>query len=92
MSEKVSKIDERIKALQAEKQRILNREKEQERKKRTRELIEIGAIVEKYMETRDKYWIEAMCQALTHSSSYQSWRERVTQEAEKLKNRVGGGD
>lgn len=42
--EKISKLDKRIKELQAQKNSLIAREKEQERKARTRRLIRIGAI------------------------------------------------
>lgn len=42
-SEKLSKLDEKIKQLQAQKHSLLAREKEKERKARTRKLIEMGA-------------------------------------------------
>jgi hypothetical protein len=44
--EKIDKIEEKINQLKAQKQAILVREKEKERKARTRRLIQIGAIVE----------------------------------------------
>ena len=44
--EKLDKIEEKINQLKAQKQAILVREKEKERKARTRRLIQIGAIVE----------------------------------------------
>lgn len=44
--EKLTKIDEKIKQLQAQKNSILSREKEKERKARTRRLIQIGAIMD----------------------------------------------
>ncbi|WLF71111.1 hypothetical protein Q6375_16275 (plasmid) [Clostridium septicum] len=44
--EKIDKIEEKINQLKAQKQAILAREKEKERKARTRRLIQIGAIVE----------------------------------------------
>ena len=43
---KISKIDEQIKKLQAQKNTLLAREKEKERKARTRRLIQIGAIMD----------------------------------------------
>lgn len=43
-----SKRDEEIKKLKLQKQAALNREKEKERKARTRRLIQVGALVEKY--------------------------------------------
>lgn len=44
--EKIDKIEQKINQLKAQKQAILAREKEKERKARTRRLIQIGAIIE----------------------------------------------
>ena len=44
--EKIDKIEQKINQLRAQKQAILAREKEKERKARTRRLIQIGAIIE----------------------------------------------
>ncbi|WP_111928717.1 hypothetical protein [Clostridium tertium] len=44
--EKIDRIEEKINQLRAQKQAILAREKEKERKARTRRLIQIGAIIE----------------------------------------------
>ena len=43
-NKKLSDIEEKIKQLKAQKQAIINKEKEKERKARTKRLIEIGAI------------------------------------------------
>ena len=43
-NKKLSDIEEKIKKLKAQKQAIINKEKEKERKARTKRLIEIGAI------------------------------------------------
>ena len=43
-----AKRDEEIKKLKLQKQAALNREKEKERKARTRRLIQVGALIEKY--------------------------------------------
>ena len=42
--EKITKLDEKIKQLQAQKNSLIAREKEKERKARTRRLIQIGSI------------------------------------------------
>lgn len=71
---KIDKLDEKIKQLKAQKQAIIAREKEKERKARTRRLIQIGAIIDsigidtveladkfkEYFETnpKSKAWIE----------------------------------
>lgn len=44
--EKLSKLDAKLKQLQAQKNALLAREKEKDRKARTRRLIQIGAIIE----------------------------------------------
>lgn len=43
---KIDKLEEKIKQLKAQKQAIIAREKEKERKARTRRLIQIGAIID----------------------------------------------
>ena len=45
-NKKLLDIEEKIKQLKAQKQAILNKEKEKERKARTKRLIEIGAIID----------------------------------------------
>ncbi|HDR6313179.1 TPA: hypothetical protein QCU60_005212 [Bacillus cereus] len=50
--EKLKKLEEQIAILKARKQKLLNKEKEQERKERTKRLIKLGATVEKILGTR----------------------------------------
>ena len=45
-NKKLSDIEEKIKQLKAQKQAIINKEREKERKARTKRLIEIGAIID----------------------------------------------
>jgi 1-deoxy-D-xylulose 5-phosphate reductoisomerase len=47
--EQIAKLSKRIEQLKKQKQAIANREKEIQRKTRTRRLIENGAIAEKYL-------------------------------------------
>jgi len=46
--QRLEKIDEKINQLKAQKESILARKKEKERKARTRKLIQVGALFEKY--------------------------------------------
>ena len=71
---KIDKLEEKIKQLKAQKQALISREKEKERKVRTRRLIQIGAIIDsmgiddvdladkfkQYFETnqKSKTWLE----------------------------------
>lgn len=53
--ERISKLDEKIKQLQAQKSSLLAKEKDKERKARTRRLIQIGAIFDSIgIDTLDK--------------------------------------
>lgn len=46
--ERLAELDEKMNQLKAQKRALQNRAKAEERKKRTRRLIEVGATVEKY--------------------------------------------
>ncbi|HEX2959783.1 MAG TPA: hypothetical protein VHO70_23305 [Chitinispirillaceae bacterium] len=46
--ERLAELDEKMKQIKAQKRALQNRAKTEERKKRTRHLIEIGGVVEKY--------------------------------------------
>lgn len=45
-TEKIEQLEKKIEQLKAQKQAIIAREKEKERKERTRRLIQIGAVIE----------------------------------------------
>lgn len=47
--ERIKDLEEKIAQMKAQKQRLENRQKEKERKSRTRRLIQIGALAEKYI-------------------------------------------
>lgn len=47
--ERIKDLEEKIAQMKAQKQRLENRQKEKERKARTRRLIQIGALAEKYI-------------------------------------------
>lgn len=62
---KIDEIEKRIEQLKAQKQAILSREKQKERKERTKRLIEIGAIIEKGLQVDSKYKAMALVEYLT---------------------------
>lgn len=47
--DRLKKIDDRMAQLKVQKQAIVSREKEKERKQRTRRLVQNGALAEKYL-------------------------------------------
>lgn len=49
--ERIAELEEKQKQLKAQKRALMNRAKVEERKKRTHRLIQVGAIVEKYLGT-----------------------------------------
>lgn len=51
--ERMMDLDEKIKLMQLEKQRLANELKQKERKERTRRLIKLGAIMESQYEVTD---------------------------------------
>ena len=51
--QRLERIDERLLQMQAQKQDILAREKKRLRAERTRRLIQIGALSEKYFDVKD---------------------------------------
>jgi len=52
-AERVVKINTKIAQLKAQKLALLNRQKEKERKERTRRLIQNGAIAEQYLQCKN---------------------------------------
>ena len=48
-SERIKELEEKIAQMKAQKQKLENRQKEKERKARTKRLIQIGALAEKYI-------------------------------------------
>jgi hypothetical protein len=51
IEDRLKKIDEQMKQLKAQKQAIVSREKQKERKDRTRRLIQNGALAEKFLQS-----------------------------------------
>lgn len=51
-NEKLKKLEQQIEELKARKQKLVNQEKEKERKERARRLIELGATVESIIGTK----------------------------------------
>lgn len=64
-SDKIKKIDEQLARLKAQKQAILHQQKIKERKDRTHRLIQIGAIIEKYLGITTIEEAEALGKILT---------------------------
>ena len=70
--EKIDNIEEKINQLKAQKQAILAREKEKERKARTRRLIQIGAIIES-MGIDDIELASKFKATFENNNSYNNW-------------------
>jgi len=51
--QRLAKLDEKMEQMKAQKQDILSKEKKRQRNERTRRLIEIGALSEKYFGMKD---------------------------------------
>jgi len=57
-------LEEKIEKMKAKKQQVEARKKEKERKERTRRLIQVGAIFEKYFEIQSEEEAEKIAKAL----------------------------
>ncbi len=55
ISEKIAKAEEEIRQLQNKRRKLINQQKNEERKARTRRLIERGAILESLLEQPEQY-------------------------------------
>ncbi|MED4135938.1 hypothetical protein P4668_26505 [Priestia megaterium] len=60
----LQEIEEKIEKMKAKKQQVEARKKEKERKERTRRLIQVGAIFEKYFEIQGEEEAEKIAKAL----------------------------
>lgn len=83
-NEKLKELDERIKQLQAQKQQFLNRVKEEERKKRTRNLIQIGGIMDTIGMKSIKQ-ANAFKDRLSSNPQFLSWFNSIMKELEEVK-------
>lgn len=92
MSDNMAKLEEKYKKLNDQKIKLLEKQaalkkriSEAGRKARTRELIQAGAIIEKYIGTRDIFEIEALCQIIVNNQNFEEIRQRVAHKAKELK-------
>ncbi|WP_241475655.1 NIP7 pre-PUA domain-containing protein [Priestia flexa] len=60
----LQELEEKIEKMKAKKQQVESRKKEKERKVRTRRLIQVGAIFEKYFEIQSEEEAEKIAKAL----------------------------
>jgi hypothetical protein len=75
--ERLKELEAQIEKIKAKKQQIANRIKEKERKERTRRLIQIGAIFEKYFNIEDEKQAEKIAYGM---------KDTVKKHKEKLLN------
>jgi len=80
------KLRQELNRARLRKQSLLKEEKAVERKIRTHELVEIGAIVEKYLGERNKYKTEALC-ILTLKNN-QNMKNKIDEVALKLQEKA----
>lgn len=64
--EKLQDLEKQMEQIKARKQQVETRLKEKERKQRTKRLIEVGAIFEKYFEIEGKEEAEKIALAFQH--------------------------
>lgn len=86
--ERIEELEEKMKKMKAKKQQLEARMKEKERKARTKRLIQVGAIFEKYFEFEGEEDAEKI--ALAYQKSVKENKEKIlsrsVEEIEKMKN------
>lgn len=65
--ERLQELEKKMEQMKARKQQVETRLKEKERKQRTKRLIEVGAIFEKYFEIEGKEEAEKIALTFQHS-------------------------
>lgn len=83
ISEKIAKAEEEIKQLQNKRRKLLNQQKSEERKARTRRLIERGAILESFLEQPEKYendQIKGLLMIALRSEQAQEYLQKIRKE------------
>lgn len=65
--ERLQELDEQMEKMKARRQQLESRLKEKERKERTKRLIEVGAIFEKYFDIKGQEEAEKIAIAFKHS-------------------------
>lgn len=83
ISEKIAKAEEEIKQLQNKRRKLLNQQKSEERKARTRRLIERGAILESFLEQPEQYeneQIKGLLMIALRSEQAQEYLRKIRKE------------
>lgn len=88
--DRLKNIDERMSQLKAQRQAILNREKEKERKDRTRRLIQNGALAEQYLQcnSMDPSSFEALLSLLTKTLDFNNTISKCKDEISNERQRL----
>ena len=86
--ERLQELQKKVEQLKARKQQVEMRLKEKDRKQRTKRLIEVGAIFEKYFEIEGKEEAEKIASAY-QSNVLKKKSEILKNDIEKIKQLVG---
>lgn len=87
ISEKIAKAEEEIRQLQNKRRKLLNQQKSEERKMRTRRLIERGAILESFLEQPEQYeneQIKGLLMIALRSEQAQEYLRKIRKESRQL--------
>jgi len=89
--ERIQELEEQMEKIKARKDQVESRLKEKERKARTKRLIEVGAIFEKYFEIEGQEQAEKIGIALRNyvAKNREQLLNMTHQELENLNNKIG---
>ena len=77
INEQIEKTDEKIKQLENRKKELLSKQREEERKKRTKRLIERGAILESLIDNAETFTNEQIQAFLVETITTEFAREKL---------------
>lgn len=83
LDERIKELDDRIKQLQAQKQQFLNKNKADERKKRTKNLIDVGATMNT-IGMRNPKQANAFKERLGNKPEFLEWFNSIMKEFEEI--------
>lgn len=82
---KIEDIEKKIEELKQKKKELIQNEKSKERKARTRRLIEMGAIIEKELNLKNKDEVFSLCEYLKkYTDNFEKIKKYIANSTEKL--------
>ena len=89
-AKRLEKISQKLEQIKAQKNDIIARDKARQRKERTRRLIQLGALAEKYFDCKDiePSEIERLLKRLFSQNSMRDYIDKLKQQISEIKHEI----